>query len=192
MEITLRDAMTVVHGMLFGALLLLALTGCAVAVYAAASSTNHWRLTPAQQRVLAGFLFLSAGLAWATVLVGAYLIYPWYRARPPIGMADLAGYPQRLLISSVTTSGWHDLGMEWKEHIAWFAPISLTTVAYLVARYGKHLHAMASLRKAIFGLIALAFISASVAGFFGAMLNKYAPVRGGPTIVLVHGDVHDR
>lgn len=192
MEITLRDAMTVVHGMLFGALLLLALAGCTVAVYATASSTNPWRLTPAQNRLLAGFVTLSACLAWATVLLGAYLIYPWYRAHPPVGTIDLAGYPQRLLISSAATAGWHDLGMEWKEHIAWFAPISLTAMAYLVARYGTRLHAMTSLRQAVFGLIALAFVSASVAGFFGAMLNKYAPVRGGPTIVLVHGDIHGR
>ena len=29
-----------------------------------------------------------------------------------------------------------------------------------------------------------ALVTAGVAGFFGAMLNKYAPVNGGPTIHL--------
>jgi hypothetical protein len=190
MEITLHDAMTVLHGMFFGALLLLALAGVALVLYATATPTNPWRLTPAQNRMLTSYVTLTACLAWATVLIGAYLIYPWYRARPPAGVIDLSGYPQRLLMSSASTTGWHDLGMEWKEHIAWFAPLSLTTVAFLFARYGTRLHALASLRRAVFALVALAFVSASVAGFFGAMLNKYAPVRGGPNIVLMHGDAH--
>jgi hypothetical protein len=80
--------------------------------------------------------------------------------------------------------------MEWKEHIAWFAPISLTVVAYLFLRYGNQLHVLHSLRRAVFSLIALAFVSACVAGFFGAMLNKYAPVRGGSSLVLMHGEGH--
>jgi hypothetical protein len=82
--------------------------------------------------------------------------------------------------------------MEWKEHIAWFAPISLTAAAFLVARYGAHLHELQRVRRALVGLIALAFVSAGVAGFFGAMLNKYAPIRGGAHIVLLHADSHDR
>jgi len=64
------------------------------------------------------------------------VIYPWYRAVPPAGAA-LAGYPQRLLMSNPATSGWHDIGMEWKEHIAWLAPISLTACAYVFWRYGR-------------------------------------------------------
>jgi len=36
----------------------------------------------------------------------------------------------------------------------------------------------------------LAFVAAGVAGFFGAMLNKYAPIRGGAKFVLMHGDSH--
>lgn len=190
MEITLHDAITVIHGMFFGALLLLALAGTAVALYATAASTNHWRLTPAQERLFTAYVALTACLAWIAVLLGAYVVYPWYRARPPAGVIDLAGYPQRLLMSSSATTGWHDLGMEWKEHIAWFAPISLTTVAFLFGRYGPRLYALASLRRAVFALIAVAFISAAIAGFFGAMLNKYAPVHGGTTIVLMHGDAH--
>lgn len=89
------------------------------------------------------------------------------------------------------TSGWHDLGMEWKEHIAWFAPIALTAVAFIHGRYGARLHALRPLRSAVLGLLALAFVAASVAGFFGAMLNKNAAVRGGPTLVIMHGDSRD-
>jgi hypothetical protein len=190
MEITVRDAVTVVHGMFFGALLLLTLTGAATAVYATSAPPGHWVLTPTQHRALSVYLAFVAVLAWAAVLLGAYVIYPWYRAHPPAGVVDLGGYPQRLLMSSPATTGWHDLGMEWKEHIAWFAPISLTVVAYLFLRYGNQLHVLHSLRRAVFSLIALAFVSACVAGFFGAMLNKYAPVRGGSSLVLMHGEGH--
>jgi hypothetical protein len=63
-------------------------------------------------------------------------------------------------------------------------------VAYIFARYGAFLHALKPLRSAAFGLVALAFVSACVAGFFGAILNKHAPVRGGATIVLMHARSH--
>jgi hypothetical protein len=192
MEISLRDAVTVIHGMLFGALLLLMFTGAAMGLYASSSPGNRWTPGVHQHRFFSIYLAVMALFAWLTVLVGAYAVYPWYRAHAPVGLTDLSGYPQRLLMSSPTTTGWHDIGMEWKEHIAWFSPISLTAVAYLVARYGRHLHAMQSVRRAVVGLLALAFISAGVAGFFGAMLNKYAPVRGGARIVLMHGESHDK
>jgi hypothetical protein len=192
MEITLRDAVTVMHGMFFGALLLLTFTGAAMALYAVSTRAGRWEITPAQQRGLSLYIGLMALLAWLTVLLGAYVVYPWYRAHPPAGLTDLSNYPQRLLMSSPATLQWHDIGMEWKEHIAWFAPISLTAATYLVARYGAHLHDMRPVRRALIGLIALAFASAGVAGFFGAMLNKYAPVRGGAHIVLIQGDSHDR
>lgn len=190
MEITFRDAATVVHGMFFGALLLLAFTGAAVGLYAISAPQGRWVPTAAQHRWLARYVAGMALLAWLAVLLGAYVVYPWYRAHPPAGLTDLNGYPQRLLMSSATTTGWHDIGMEWKEHIAWSAPIGLTAAAYLVWRYGMHLHALRSVRRALFGLIVLAFAAAGVAGFFGAMLNKYAPVRGGANIVLMHGDRH--
>jgi len=186
MDITVRDAVTVVHGMFFGAVLLLTVSAAAMGLYATCTPTSHWTLSPAQHRCLSLYLAFVALLAWIAVLLGAYAVYPWYRAHPPAGVTDLSGYPQRLLMSNPSTTAWHDIGMEWKEHVAWFAPISLTVVAFLFARYGHHLYALQSLRRAVFSLVALAFLSACVAGFFGAMLNKYAPVRGGSTMVLMH------
>jgi hypothetical protein len=191
MEITFRDAITVVHGMFFGALLLLAFTGAAIGLYAI-SATNSWVPSRKQRSFFASYLAMMALLAWATVLLGAYAIYPWYRAHPPGGTLDLTVYAQRLLMSSSTTSGWHDIGMEWKEHIAWLAPITLTAVAYIFLHYGTDLRTHKPLRNAVFALLILGFIAAGVAGFFGAMLNKYAPVRGGPTIILMQGERHER
>ena len=76
-------------------------------------------------------------LAWLAVLSGAYIVYPWYRAVPPAGVTDLSDYPRRLLLSSGRTSEWHNIGMEWKEHVAWLAPIAMTMVAYVTLRYRR-------------------------------------------------------
>jgi hypothetical protein len=185
LDITVRDAVTVVHGMFLGALLLLTFTGAVVGLYAISASSNYWTPSSGQRRCFSIYLVIMALLAWAAVLLGAYGVYPWYRAIPPAGTPDLAGYPQRLLMSNPATAGWHDIGMEWKEHIAWFAPISLTAVAYTFAQYGSDLRSYRPLRNAVFALLALGFIAVGVAALFGAMLNKYAPVRGGPNLVLV-------
>ncbi|MGH8217849.1 MAG: hypothetical protein ACREUT_04700 [Steroidobacteraceae bacterium] len=191
MEITVRDAITVVHGMFFGALLLLMFTGGFAGLYATSARPQHWAPTTAQRGLLSIYLAVMALLAWTTVFLGAYAVYPWYRAIPLAGTVSLAPYPQHLLMSNPLTAGWHDIGMEWKEHLAWMAPISLTAVAYIVARYGSHLRALKPLRNAVFGLLALAFVSAGIAGFFGAMLNKNAAVRGGAQIVLMKGQPHE-
>ena len=189
MEISLRDAATAMHGMGFGAVLLLGFSGALSILYSASVAGHAWTL---KERRAAGFyLIVLAGLAWLAVLVGAYVIYPWYRARPPAGALDLNGYPQRLLMSNPSTTGWHDIGMEWKEHIAWFAPIALTATAYVFICYGSRLGQFRGLRNAVIALVGLAFISAGVAGAFGAMLNKFAPVRGGPQIVIVKAHQHD-
>lgn len=126
-----------------------------------------------------------AALAWLTVISGSYVVYPWYRAIPPAGTTDLSAFPQHLLQSSPLTAGWHDLGMEWKEHVAWFAPIAMTMVAYIFIKYGPRLALFSEMRKAVLGFVVVAFVATGIAGFFGAMLNKYAPVRGGADIVLI-------
>ena len=188
MEITVRDAVTVLHGMGFGAILLLGFSGAFFILYSSAFAGHPW--TGRQRSVANGYLIGLAVLAWIAVLAGAYIVYPWYRAAPPPGVIDFANYPKRLLTASPLTSGWHDVGMEWKEHCAWFSPIALTAVAAIVIRYGGRLGAFPGLRNAVVALLALAFVSTGVAGFFGAMLNKYAPVRGGPEIVLMKSEGH--
>jgi hypothetical protein len=191
LEITVRDAVTVVHGMGFGALLLLGFSGAFVGLHAMSHSSTPSRLAASERRLFILYLAGLALLAWMAVFAGAYLVYPWYRAHPPAGAVDLTGFPQRLLMSNPATTGWHDIGMEWKEHIAWFSPISLTALAYLAWRYGASLGHVKGLRAAVFGLTLLAFTATGVAGFFGAMLNKYAPVRGGHEIVLMKAQSHD-
>ena len=143
--------------------------------------------TLGHERFLKVYLITMVVLAWAAVLTGSYVIYPWYRVTPPPGTTDLAMYPQRLLMANPSTIGWHSLGMEWKEHIAWFVPISITMVAFVFIRYGSELKKHRQLRSAVIGFALVSFFAAGVAGFFGAMINKYAPVQGGHTIQLSHG-----
>jgi len=77
--------------------------------------------------------------------------------------------------------------MEWKEHVAWFAPIAITMVAFVFIKYGRDLRNHKQLRTAVLGFALASVVSAAVAGFFGAMINKYAPVQGGQTIQLSSG-----
>jgi hypothetical protein len=188
MEITARALLTLIHGLGFGALYLLASSGALVELYRFTTSSTMPESTPGQERFLKVYLLTMVLLAWAAVLTGAYVIYPWYRAAPPPGTTDLSMFPQRLLMSSPTTIGWHSLGMEWKEHVAWFAPISITMVAFVFIKYGHDLKNHRQLRAAVLSFAVASFVAAGIAGFCGAMINKYAPVQGGHTIQLSQGD----
>jgi hypothetical protein len=187
-EISYRDLLTVLHGMGFGALFMLAFSGALAELYRVSASVAPGRAGRAGQRALKFYLAAMVVLAWATVLTGAYVIYPWYRASPPAGPFDLADYPRRLLLSSPRTAGWHSLGMEWKEHVSWLAPIAMTMVAYVFATYGPALGRHPRVRRAVLVFAGVAFLATGVAGMFGAFLNKYAPVRGGAVIGIMQGE----
>lgn len=188
MEITARALWTLIHGLGFGALYLLACSGALVELYRFTTSSPASESTPGQERFLKVYLFAMVVLAWAAVLTGTYVIYPWYRAAPPPGTADLSTFPQRLLTTNPMAIGWHSFGMEWKEHVAWFAPISITMVALVFFKYGRNLKDHRQLRAAVLCFVAASFICAGIAGFFGAMINKYAPVQGGHSIHLSQGE----
>jgi hypothetical protein len=106
--------------------------------------------------------------AWGTVLIGTWVIYPWYRNGP--------SSPKAGLRTSSQTSGWDTFGMEWKQHLAWLAPFLATTVAFLAAYYGPRLASDRRLRLLVLALFAGAFGAASIAALFGALITKIAPV----------------
>ena len=188
MEIGMRDLWTVLHGMGFGALFMLAFTGAIAGLFRMAAPGAPAIPSSKAQVMLRLYLIGMVVLAWATVYSGAYIVYPWYRATPPAGTIDLADYPRYLLLSSTTTREWHRLGMEWKEHVAWIAPIAMTMVAYVFAKYGPSLARHRDLRNAALIFTLAAFLATGVAGAFGAFINKYAPIRGGETIHLMNGE----
>ena len=185
MEITTRDFFTVMHGMGFGALFMLAFSGALVELYRISAPGAPTQMSARGQQLLGFYLVAMVILAWLTVLSGTYQIYPWYRAVPPAGLADLSEFPRRLLLSSGKTSQWHNIGMEWKEHAGWLAPIAITMVAYVTMKYGRAIVQHRTMRIAVLGFALAAFAATGIAGAFGAFLNKYAPVKGGQVIIIM-------
>jgi hypothetical protein len=176
-----------IHGILFGGFFLLALFGALVLLLEQSNpDQRNQDASPAQPASRWQTLYLIAMVAagWAAVLSGAYVIYPWYRAIAPAG-ADLALYPQRLLMSHPSTAGWHTLGMEWKEHVAWIAPMASTMVAWVLLKHRAAWNAHRAVRTAVLGFAVAAFLAAAIAGGWGAMINKRAPVQGGRPIQLM-------
>ncbi len=174
MTLTGREVWVVIHGMLLGPLFLLAFAGGLAEMVNLGTAWATEAGVARRVRLMAG-TWVMAIVAWLTVITGSYIVYPWYRAKPPEG-ADLTQFPRSLLLSRPTTSGWHNFGMEWKEHIAWLAPILATAVAYLVTYYGARLAKEGKIRKAVIVIFTLAFLTAGVAGLFGAFINKAAPI----------------
>ena len=161
--------------MMLGSLFLLAYAeGLAELINLGSEWATEAGIAKRVRRLTFGTWFMAV-VAWLTVIIGTYIVYPWYRAKPPAG-ADLAMYPRSLLLTKPTTAGWHNLGMEWKEHVAWLAPIVATAVAYMVTRYGARLAKDEQVRRAVIVLFTIAFLAAAVAGLFGAFINKAAPV----------------
>lgn len=78
-------------------------------------------------------------------------------------------------------------GMEWKEHVGWLVPITITVPTVVVMRYGDKLRRHPKLQSAVLGAVLFSFASSAIAGFRGAMIDKSAPVEGGQTIRVIRG-----
>jgi hypothetical protein len=156
--------------MLFGAAFLVAFAGGLAGLY---SLRPAWvtaeGLRERMLRLKVG-LWGMAAIAWATVISGTFIVYPWYRVNDPTS-------PRSLLLADPSTSAWHTLGMEWKEHVGWLAPIAATVVAFAVSYYGPSLAKKVGERRALMVFFVVAFATAAIAGMFGAFINKVAPVR---------------
>lgn len=187
MEVTLRELMTALHGMLFGGFFLMAAFGVIAMRHRSMQELQGSELTERGRRWEQIYLIVMVALGWAAVLSGAYMVYPWYRAAVPTGVVDLAAYPQRLLLSNPDTAGWHALGMEWKEHIAWIAPIVMTMVAYVLTKYGGNDNDNRQIKATVLTFALIAFLAAGIAGALGSLIDKAAPIEGGSTINLLQG-----
>ena len=176
MLVTFRESFGVLHGLIFGALFLLSFSGGLYALY---SLRPEWLTTEGikeKTSALNLWGWAMAAIAWLTVLTGTYIVYPWYRAKPPQGITDLSTFPRSFLLATPNIAEWHNFGMEWKEHIAWLAPVAATIVAYVIYKYGPKLANEPKIRKAITWFFVIAFVTAAVAGILGAFITKAAPV----------------
>ncbi len=170
MSVSVRDAWTLIHGMTFGALFLLAYAGgIAELISLRYEDVNSPSAAQRVKRLKLGTTVMAV-VAWLTVISGTWIPYVWYRANVPTS-------PRSFLLSNPTTAGWHSFGMEWKEHIAWFAPILATVVAYLVYYFGRRLVREEKIRQVAMVMYNLAFVTAAVAGLFGALITKAAPIK---------------
>jgi hypothetical protein len=176
MELTNRETWALIHGMGLGALFLLAFGGGLAGLYSLRPGLlTEQGISERTPRLLIGTIAMAA-VAWVAVIVGTWVVYPWYRAVPPEGTTDLSTFPKSLLVASPNTADWHNFAMEWKEHVAWFAPFLATAVAFAVVYYGVQLVRRGDIRRAAIVFFVLAFAAAGVAGLFGALITKAAPV----------------
>lgn len=187
MELTSRETWAVIHGLVLGTLYLLAFGGALAGLW----SLRPGLVTTAgikerMKRLYLGFAVMAA-TAWATVITGTWIVYPWYREK--LAGTDLAGCegldlpsvacsPREFLLSNVSgeTEEWHHFGMEWKEHVAWAAPLLATSAFLLVLYYGPRLTARKWLRTTVIVMLVGSFLAAVIGGAFGAFINKVAPI----------------
>ncbi len=178
MHLTNREWWGIIHGMGLGALFLLAFAGGLAGLY----SLRPGLLT--EQGIIERVRRLRVGtwgmaiVAWLTVFTGSWIVYPWYRAdtgtcATSVGPGCGAKFT---LLSNPGTADWHNFAMEWKEHVAWIAPLLATAVAFAVTYYGASLVKHQGVRKALMVFFTLAFVIAGIAGAMGAFITKAAPV----------------
>jgi hypothetical protein len=169
MELTNREFWTLVHGMGLGALFLLSFGGGLAGLYS--YRTRYLTAEGVAERSIRLDLgtAVMAVVAWLTVFTGSWIVYPWYRAEP-----DGAKFQ---LLANPNTADWHNFAMEWKEHVAWIAPLLATAVAFAVIYYGRELVKSAQIRKGLIAFFTAAFLIAGVAGLLGALITKAGPVR---------------
>jgi hypothetical protein len=188
MELTSRETWTLIHGLILGSLFLLAFAGGLAGLYSFRTELVTAEGIPERLFRLRVGVTAMALLAWATVITGTWIVYPWYReSLAGESLAACQGLqapndkcsPKDFLLSNASgqTSDWHEFGMEWKEHIAWISPMLATAAAFLVLYYGRTLVTDKRLRRIVLVLFIGAFATAAIAGLFGALITKAAPVR---------------
>jgi hypothetical protein len=169
MELSTREFWALIHGLILGGAFLLAFSGGLAGFYSlrpgyVTAAAIHERV----RRLTIGTIAMAA-LAWLTVISGTWIVYPWYRE-------DIPESPRSELLANPDTNDWHEFGMEWKEHIAWLAPMFATAAAFMVLYYRDDLIKNQTVRKIAMALFIGAFGVAVIAGVLGALITKKAPI----------------
>jgi hypothetical protein len=169
MDLSSHEFWALVHGILLGGAFLLAFTGGLAGFYSLRPELLTAEGVRERTRRLELGTTAMAGLTWLTVIVGTWVVYPWYRE-------ETTDSPKSILTSNPDTKDWHEFAMEWKEHIAWIAPMLATVAAFMVLYYRDDLIRNTLARRIAMGLFIGAFACAVVAGLLGALITKKAPV----------------
>lgn len=170
MSLSDREFWGLIHGMGAGAVFLLAFAGGLAGLWSLRPElVTEAGLVERIRRLKIG-TWVMAAAAWVTVLTGTWIVYPWYRDPAPDS-------PKSLLLADPNTAKWHEFGMEWKEHVAWLAPLLATAVAVTVTYYGTALIKHQRVRRALMAFFTLSVVVAGIAGLFGALITKVQPIR---------------
>ena len=169
MDLSNREFWALIHGIVLGGAILVAFTGGFAGFYSLRPElVTAEGITERIRRLSIGTTAMAV-LTWLTVIVGTWVVYPWYRE-------DTPDSPRSTLLANPDTKDWHEFAMEWKEHVAWIAPMLATAAAFLVLYYRADLVRNPLARRIAMGLFVLAFLCAVVAGVLGALITKKAPV----------------
>lgn len=169
MDLTTREFWALIHGVLLGGAYLLAFSGGLAGFYSLRPELVTTVGVTERLRRLSLGTGAMAVLTWATVIVGTWVVYPWYRE-------DIPESPRSQLLANPDTEEWHTFAMEWKEHVAWISPMLATAALFLVLHYRAELARNKGARRIAMGLFVGAFLVAVIAGVLGALITKKATV----------------
>ena len=169
MDLSSREFWALIHGLILGGLFLVAFAGGLAGLYSYRPKLVTAEGARERLRRLNIGMRTMAVVAWLTVISGTFIVYPWYREETP----DSA---RSTLLADPDTADWHEFAMEWKEHIAWIAPMLATVAAFIVFYYGAGLMRNRAMRLTAIWCFVAAFAIAAIAGIFGALITKNASV----------------
>lgn len=170
MHLTNREIWALVHGMLIGGPFLLAFAVTIVGVAGLRSEYLTAEGVHDRVRQLRIGSTVMAGMGWTIVLLGTWVLLPWYRADSPTS-------PKSILLSDPSTSQWHEFADVWKTHVAYMSPILATAAAALVLYYDRALARDRTARNIVLALLVGAFTVASIAALIGSLVTRAAPIR---------------
>ena len=169
MDLSTREFWALIHGLILGGGFLVAFAGGLAGLYSLRPGLLTERgLAERTRRLIVGTTTMAA-VAWTTVITGTWVVYPWYRE-------DVPTSPRSALLASPDTDEWHKFAMEWKEHVAWIAPMLATAVAVIVLYYRQDLIRNQTARRIAMWFFVAAFVTAAIAGILGALITKKAPI----------------
>lgn len=169
LQLTNREIWALVHGLVIGGPFLLGFTGALVALAGLRSDYMTAEGVRNQVTRLRIGACVMAAMAWAIVLIGTWVLLPWYHE-------DVPDSPQSILLSDPDTRQWHEFADVWKTHVAFMAPILATTAAALVVYYGRSLARDRTARNVVLMLLLGAFAVSSLAALIGSLVTRAAPL----------------
>ena len=168
---------TMVHGIVLGGAAIMALSAAMFALYAARRSDGAPVSATGEPQSIGGLTVFIAAALWLTVLVGTYVLFPPYRATPPVDATDLAKFPRSLILSNPETIWLHAFAMETKEHAPWIASMLATAVAFVSVRYRWQALRQAQLRDFMVALLAICLVLVAFVAVMGVFVSKVAPLQ---------------